>query len=126
INKITNSSNSDSKFLTSKFLTLRDGEGNVITDPHSLSNMFAETFYGLGSMTATVDVGQDIPSVGGGFYLNPTDESEIERILFETCNKHSSGMDGVPCFILRSVASYISRPLAAILSHRTYLDHWLL
>lgn len=54
--------------------------------------------------------------VDASFFLAPVDPIEIEKIISSLCTKKSSGFDGVPCNLIRSLSGYLTPILTYIIN----------
>lgn len=107
INKQTNKSNSH-KDISIKY------KDTKVREPKAVAELFSKHFNLPFSYNDTyVDVGESItPTI----FLNPVNSQEIFNILMNLPNKHSAGLDDIPVFLLKRIASFICTPLAALIN----------
>ena len=100
-------------------IKLQDSDGNLITDPKKIADMFNDHFATVGhkvQQKIPVEKGSFLDYMnkrdkngkviinpeGKGFFLTPTDSVEISSILFFINSSKSLGPNSIPVFLLKS------------------------
>lgn len=97
-------------------IVLVDNEGIQISDPKLIAEVFIDQFT-LSTNDTPSEVNTFNTIFPNSFFFEPTDENEVFSIINEISNKHSSGLDGIPCSLLKTVSREISAPLASIINN---------
>ena len=97
--------------------------GQLVGDPHIISNEFCKYFTTVGKSFAnkierTSKQPKDFLSGNfvDSFYLAPTDENEVIRTINNLKSKKSAGHDGVNNILLKAVRNEIGPPLTIVLN----------
>lgn len=97
-------------------------DGKEITDPMQLCNLFNNFFISSSQVQRCADgsVQPTLPITTKSdkcIFLHPVDEYEIMDIIRHISIKKSSGLDQIPCHILKNVAHLIAKPLSFIINN---------
>ena len=101
---------------------IKDKNSIIISGSINIANEFCDFFSNIGSNLSSkiaapnVSYNEYMDDVwsGNAFFLSPTDEQEIAKIILSLKNKNSSGYDGISNVLIKKLTSEICYPLAII------------
>ena len=98
-------------------------DGTLISDPKLVCNEFCSYFANVGSRLASkIPISSKSPgsflngNYMNSFFLSPTDEAEVLRIISSLKSKKSCGKDGISNIFLKDIAECIISPLTKIMN----------
>lgn len=95
-------------------VSLKSENGCLVEDPSQVSDLFSAHFK-IGIQNVNLPE-PTVPKLVPTIFLEPTDHLEVYRVIMDLPNKFSSGLDEIPTYILKRIASDISGPLAHIIN----------
>lgn len=111
------------------FSSIKNENGELITNSKEMANEFNKTFTKMGENLAN-KINKDPNfkitknSVQNSMVLLPTDTFELKQLLNELKNKKSPGLDNIKAEVLKSVSEYILKPLEYIFNTCMTLGIW--
>lgn len=113
--------NKNSKRRVKSHLCIMGGDNELIVDPQQVADSFNEYFSNIvpnllknkpGSIRRVIDR----KIISNVMFLFPTNEAEVIRIIRKISSKHSAGIDGIPCDVLRGIETILCVPLVDLIN----------
>lgn len=110
---ITSSTNEQDHFT--------DCVGNTITDKQEIAEAFNSCFIRsiqklISSSKISSDTSPNITNNINSIFLSPVTVNEVTNIIKKVSQKHSSGIDDIPCSILQGIVDIIADPLTSLIN----------